>query len=322
MGKTGIGGNIARLRKEKHKSAEQLANALLVSRQTVSKWENGETVPNAYTILDIADYLSVSISDIYEHIIIDRLQNESENNKVNSIADILLNAFAQDYEDKKDVEDAVVAFEHSFIPFDITIGFNVIGYEDVLRRFNTGYVLGIKEVECPVKTQALKSKDFIMHALMYYLYENDFLSFYLRDFVGGDGEFAVFIQDEHGILIFKKLIRDFFTGIATFQDYRRIQELLSAVAGGLISRNKHRFEIGCYSSEYDERCDTCLLLDSEEELDSFFKRIVFLESQYLTELFKDVFWEGDSFYVRDNESNDGMVTIYDVKNRISYKKEM
>ncbi len=56
-----IGGNIAQIRKAKGKTAEQMAEALRVSRQTISKWENGDTVPDAYRMIDIATYLDVPV---------------------------------------------------------------------------------------------------------------------------------------------------------------------------------------------------------------------------------------------------------------------
>ena len=66
---TNVGKNIAQLRKSKGKTAEQLANALRVSRQTISKWERGDTVPTAYNMVDIATYLDIPISDIYVQIV-------------------------------------------------------------------------------------------------------------------------------------------------------------------------------------------------------------------------------------------------------------
>ncbi len=42
--------NIKRIRKSKGLSQEELAIKLNVVRQTVSKWENGDTVPNTDTL--------------------------------------------------------------------------------------------------------------------------------------------------------------------------------------------------------------------------------------------------------------------------------
>ena len=46
--------NIKRLRKEKGFSQEELAEKLNVVRQTVSKWENGLSVPDTEMLINIA----------------------------------------------------------------------------------------------------------------------------------------------------------------------------------------------------------------------------------------------------------------------------
>ena len=59
-----IGANIARLRKEKNITQEQLATYVNVSAQAVSKWENGGT-PDCELLPKIADYLQVSIDCLF-----------------------------------------------------------------------------------------------------------------------------------------------------------------------------------------------------------------------------------------------------------------
>ncbi len=58
--------NIKRLRKEKGLSQEELAEKINVVRQTVSKWENGLSVPDAEMLLKIADVLDTQISVILD----------------------------------------------------------------------------------------------------------------------------------------------------------------------------------------------------------------------------------------------------------------
>lgn len=53
--------NIKRLRKEKGISQEELAEKLNVVRQTVSKWENGLSVPDAEMLMRIADALDTTV---------------------------------------------------------------------------------------------------------------------------------------------------------------------------------------------------------------------------------------------------------------------
>lgn len=59
-----LGQNIAKLRKERGVTQEQLGKALGVSGQAVSKWENGGA-PDAEMLPDIADRLGASIDALY-----------------------------------------------------------------------------------------------------------------------------------------------------------------------------------------------------------------------------------------------------------------
>ena len=53
--------NIKKLRKSKGLSQEELAIKLNVVRQTVSKWENGLSVPDSSMLIALADELDVSV---------------------------------------------------------------------------------------------------------------------------------------------------------------------------------------------------------------------------------------------------------------------
>ena len=54
--------NIKRIRKSKGLSQEELAVKLNVVRQTVSKWENGLSVPDSDMLITLADELDTSVS--------------------------------------------------------------------------------------------------------------------------------------------------------------------------------------------------------------------------------------------------------------------
>ena len=56
--------NIKQLRKLKGLSQEELAIKLNVVRQTVSKWENGLSVPDSSMLISLADEFGVSVSDL------------------------------------------------------------------------------------------------------------------------------------------------------------------------------------------------------------------------------------------------------------------
>ena len=56
--------NLKTLRKEKGFSQEQLATRLNVVRQTISKQEKGISVPDAELLIQLAEVLGVSVSDL------------------------------------------------------------------------------------------------------------------------------------------------------------------------------------------------------------------------------------------------------------------
>ena len=65
-----LGDKIQRLRKEKGMSQEELALQLTVSRQAVSKWELGESIPDTENVIQLSKLFSVStdflLHDEYE----------------------------------------------------------------------------------------------------------------------------------------------------------------------------------------------------------------------------------------------------------------
>lgn len=56
--------NLRILRKEKDYSQEYLAEKLGVTRQTISKWENGTAMPDLKKLIELADFFEVSMDDL------------------------------------------------------------------------------------------------------------------------------------------------------------------------------------------------------------------------------------------------------------------
>lgn len=56
--------NIKRIRKSKGLSQEELAIKLNVVRQTISKWENGLSVPDSGMLIMLADELDTTVSEL------------------------------------------------------------------------------------------------------------------------------------------------------------------------------------------------------------------------------------------------------------------
>ena len=59
-----IGERIAALRRAAGLSQEQLAEKINVSRQTVSKWESGQSTPDLPKLLALAEVYSLSLDEL------------------------------------------------------------------------------------------------------------------------------------------------------------------------------------------------------------------------------------------------------------------
>ena len=69
--------NIRTVRKNKGFAQEDLANRLHVTRQTISKWEKGLSVPDAEMLSRLADELEVSVSELLDAGSIPAEQNDA-----------------------------------------------------------------------------------------------------------------------------------------------------------------------------------------------------------------------------------------------------
>lgn len=59
-----IGAFLRTLRKEKNQSQEQIAERFGVSSRSVSRWENGNTMPDISIMIELADYYEVDIREL------------------------------------------------------------------------------------------------------------------------------------------------------------------------------------------------------------------------------------------------------------------
>jgi len=66
MNQTAIGSYIAKKRREKNLTQEQLAEKLGVSNKTISKWENGKCMPDYSIIEQLCKELSVMLSELMD----------------------------------------------------------------------------------------------------------------------------------------------------------------------------------------------------------------------------------------------------------------
>ena len=66
MNQAAIGSYIAKKRREKNLTQEQLAETLGVSNKTISKWENGKCMPDYSIIEQLCKELSVTLSELMD----------------------------------------------------------------------------------------------------------------------------------------------------------------------------------------------------------------------------------------------------------------
>ena len=59
-----IGNFILQLRQEKNLSQSDLANLIPVTRQAVSRWEKGQSIPDSSTLFIISKIFDVSINEL------------------------------------------------------------------------------------------------------------------------------------------------------------------------------------------------------------------------------------------------------------------
>jgi len=62
-----IGAYLLQKRKEKGITQAELAQVFGVTYQAVSRWENGDSIPDVETLLMIADYYGITVDDILQH---------------------------------------------------------------------------------------------------------------------------------------------------------------------------------------------------------------------------------------------------------------
>ncbi len=87
MNQEKIGKFILKLRKEKNMTQQELADKLLVSDKTISKWENGRGMPDLSLMKPLCEVLDISINELLsgERLEKDNYQEKFEENILNTI---------------------------------------------------------------------------------------------------------------------------------------------------------------------------------------------------------------------------------------------
>lgn len=74
-----IGDKIKNARIQKNYTQEQAAENLLVSRQTISNWENGKTLPDIMSIIKMSELYEVSIDALIkgDEVLLQKMENDA-----------------------------------------------------------------------------------------------------------------------------------------------------------------------------------------------------------------------------------------------------
>lgn len=87
MNQEKIGVFIAKLRKEKNMTQQELANKLGVTDRAISNWENGRRLPDYSLFKDLCDILSISINELFagEKILSENYKKKADENMTNIV---------------------------------------------------------------------------------------------------------------------------------------------------------------------------------------------------------------------------------------------
>lgn len=176
-----LGDNIKTLRKQKGYSQETLASQLNVVRQTISKWEKGISVPDAYMLEQMAELFEVPVSDLLGNNIEEENASSRDDEIVTQLAILNAQLANQARNRRRTIKIAVISIIAIFVSM-------VVLYIGALILFRT--VTETSEEE-------LKKVEF--HGTLYgeeYYYEAEYDSNYQIFTAGGDGWIADHVQTE------------------------------------------------------------------------------------------------------------------------------
>ena len=146
-----FGDNLKLIRKNKKMSQEQLAEKMNVSRQSVSKWENGEAYPEMNNILELCKIFNCKINDLVH----------SDMSDINSLdEEIIMNVVK--FNEKKQKEVKTLSYVISLIGKIGSIVLKVVIPFIILIMLLAPYVVSnveIKENKITFKTDNIKIID-------------------------------------------------------------------------------------------------------------------------------------------------------------------
>jgi len=138
MNQSAIGQYIAKKRKEKILTQEQLAEKLSVSNKTISKWENGKCMPDYSIVQSLCKELGISISELMDGE--DRDNNSMRLYDDNHIMDLLKRT--QELEAQKNIIYGVLLIVMGIAMHAISYNFGGTSFKDFLSGLLLGLSVG------------------------------------------------------------------------------------------------------------------------------------------------------------------------------------
>ena len=121
MNQENIGKFIAKCRKEKNMTQQELADKIGVTDRAVSHWENGRRLPDYSLIKKLCDILSISINELFSG---EEISNENYKEKAEDNIEKLIN---DNYRKKKKMN-WIIAILVAVLYLSISIIFNIWEY--------------------------------------------------------------------------------------------------------------------------------------------------------------------------------------------------
>ncbi len=122
MDQVKIGGFLRELRKEKQLTQEQLAEQLSVTARTVSRWENGNNLPDLSILVELSEFYGVDIREIIDG---ERMQTEMNEDMKETLSKVADYTDAEKAKLIKDLRLNVIFSCIALLVLYIMLGFNL-----------------------------------------------------------------------------------------------------------------------------------------------------------------------------------------------------
>lgn len=124
--------NLSRLRKEKGIKQEALANDMKVSRQTVSKWENGTAMPDLKKLTALAEYFGITMDELLGFTSPSGEKNEGINDYTKAYVNELISL--ENAESNRKIDEIKGKWKTSIIILSIILAFTTIVALDASKK--------------------------------------------------------------------------------------------------------------------------------------------------------------------------------------------